>query len=227
MRFFNKVAYAVTFERTDPFYVLNVTDPYHIDELAAVEITGFSNYLHSMNDENCLILALGEDADTQGRVLGLQVSVFDACDVNNVTVTRHNIEDEEDVYSYSSASFDVKALRYNRETGRLVIPVDIDAHYSKNTESFHGFKTFLVTEDSITESCSVETGNDADNGGICYSCRGHFAPRSMIFGGDLTTTKTHFVTSTNLDTCKTIWQFDVQVDKHDDNEHHYGCCGYW
>lgn len=91
VRFFDNVAYAVTFERTDPFYVLDMKDPYNLDVLAEVEISGFSTYLHSMNDKNCLILAIGQEADENGRVLGLQLTVFDACgieDGQDVTFTR-------------------------------------------------------------------------------------------------------------------------------------------
>lgn len=231
VRFFDNVAYAVTFERTDPFYVLDMKDPYNLDVLAEVEISGFSTYLHSMNDKNCLILAIGQEADENGRVLGLQLTVFDACgieDGQDVTFTRHTIEQEENVYSDSSATWDVKAVRYNRETGRLIIPVDIYSYeYNEGSKnSFHGFKTYIVTEKSITESCSIETGNENDKLDGCYSCLNSFAPRAMIFGGDVTTTKGHFVTSTDLNTCKQVWQFSVAVteEKEDDI---YGCCGYW
>lgn len=235
MRFFDNVAYAVTFERTDPFYVLNVTDRLNLEVLAEVEITGFSSYLHSMNDENCLILAIGEEADEDGRALGLQISVFNACDLGNVEVTRHNIETEDNVHSYSNAQWDVKAFRFNRETGRLILPVDMyswgdekpwgeETKNGSTSSSFHGFKTYIVTADSITESCSVQTGNDQDDMGICYSCQGSFSPRSMIFGGDLMTTKAHFVTSIDLDTCTQVWQFKVTLAE---EEQVYGCCGYW
>jgi len=48
--------------------------------------------------------------------------------------------------------------------------------------------------------------------------------RSVIFGGDLTTTRTHFVTSTDLTTCDAIWQF--RVDDTTEYSGEYGCCGF-
>jgi hypothetical protein len=212
----------VTFERIDPFYVLNVTDSSNLEVLAEVEITGFSAYLHSMNDENCLILAIGQEANQSGGILGVQISVFDACDVDNVNVTRHTIELEDNVYSSSNALWDIKSVRFNRDTGRLIIPVDVH-DWQNEANSFHGFKIYVVTADSIVEDCSVEAGNNLLNGDVCYGCRGVLEPRSMIFGGDLMTTKAHVVTSTDLNTCEQVWQFGVTVPEDDA----YGCCNYW
>ena len=47
VRFFGSLAYAVTFEKTDPFYVLAL-DPTNPRVLGDLEITGFSLYLHSI-----------------------------------------------------------------------------------------------------------------------------------------------------------------------------------
>jgi hypothetical protein len=175
-----------------------------------------------MNDKNCLILAVGQEADKNGGILGVQISVFDACDVNDVKITRHTVELEENVYSDSNALWDIKSVRFNRNTGRLIIPVDIH-DWQDEANSFHGFKIYTASADSIVEDCSVEAGNDSVNGDVCYGCRGKFESRSMIFGGDLMTTKAHFVTFTDLDTCEPIWQFGVTVPEDDG----YGCCNYW
>jgi uncharacterized secreted protein with C-terminal beta-propeller domain len=99
VRFFDNIAYAVTFERRDPFYVLDLSDPSNPKAIAELNISGFSGYLHSINNDNTLILAIGEDADEDGNVLGLQITLFDERNSTNpVTLHRHNIEKSRDTY---------------------------------------------------------------------------------------------------------------------------------
>lgn len=75
VRFRGDRAYVVTFRRTDPLYVLNLSDdndPFIEGEL---EIEGFSAYLEPVSDN--LLLGLGRAADSTGRLEGLKVSLFD------------------------------------------------------------------------------------------------------------------------------------------------------
>ncbi len=83
VRYFGERAYVVTFEQTDPLYVINLSDssdPYIEGEL---EITGFSSYLHPLNDT--LLLGLGQAADDSGFTQGVKLSLFDTSDPANPT----------------------------------------------------------------------------------------------------------------------------------------------
>jgi uncharacterized secreted protein with C-terminal beta-propeller domain len=74
VRFLADRAYAVTFMQIDPLYVLDLTDaadPYIAGEL---EITGFSDFLHPVNDD--LLLGLG-----RGGEGGLKLELFDVSDI--------------------------------------------------------------------------------------------------------------------------------------------------
>jgi uncharacterized secreted protein with C-terminal beta-propeller domain len=75
VRFFDNIAYAVTFEQTDPFYVLDLTNPETPVVLGELEILGFSSYLHSINSENTKLLAVGRQATANGTVQGLKIRV--------------------------------------------------------------------------------------------------------------------------------------------------------
>lgn len=147
----------MTFERTDPFYKLDVQNPRNIRELAAVEITGFSQYLHPFDDSEEMIIALGQEADDQGRVLGLQISLFDMRQSQKPEVIRHNIEVDPDKWSSSEALWDPKAVRFNKKTGLLIIPVNLEKSEPEKGY-FNGFKIFTVTETSVTEhtDCSID-----------------------------------------------------------------------
>jgi uncharacterized secreted protein with C-terminal beta-propeller domain len=58
-RFMGEVPYLVTFERIDPLYVIDLSTP--TDPLIAGElmVTGFSDFLHAVNDD--LLMGLGQD----------------------------------------------------------------------------------------------------------------------------------------------------------------------
>ena len=104
------VAYVVTFERTDPFYIIdlsNVTNPEMVGEL---QIPGFSSYLHPLKINGVpLILGIGEDVSEEtGRRIGVKVSLFDVSNssdpIENATFV--------DKGAYSAAGNDFYAFRY-------------------------------------------------------------------------------------------------------------------
>ena len=81
VRLFNDYAYFVTFKRTDPLYVVDMRNPRGMRVVAALEIPGFSDYLHPINQN--LLLGVGEKANEKGRVQGLKISLFDISNPKN------------------------------------------------------------------------------------------------------------------------------------------------
>lgn len=218
VRFFDNIAYAVTFEQTDPFYVLDLENGAKV--LGEVEISGFSSYLHSINDDNTLILAIGQETDSDGMILGLQLTVFDMSDpASPAVLQRHVVESSSNVDSYSDALWDFKAIRY--AGGRLILPMDIYPIYENvtDTESFHGFVTFAVNATGITEECSINHVQEMSTT-VCYYCSS-LPRRSMIFDGNVVTMQNHGAMSTNMDTCQDQWQLALSVPSGDD------CCNAW
>ena len=78
VRFIGDRGYVVTFRQFDPLYVLDLGNP--ADPLAAgvLEAPGFAQDLFAVGDG--WLLGVGRDADTQGRVTGLALSLFDVRD---------------------------------------------------------------------------------------------------------------------------------------------------
>jgi len=219
VRFFDNIAYAVTFERRDPFYVLNLTDASMPEAIGELDISGFSSYLHSINDDNSMILAIGEEADDDGNVLGLKLTLFDVSDPTN-PIDKHNLYIEKDPNTWSSSDslWDYKATRYAAE--RLIIPMDINSA----TSSFRGFRVYIANEDMIAQECEIDHGPEKTDqiwGYECYSCYNHLPRRSFIFKGDLMTTDGHRIISTDLGDCTRVWNQTIDVHNGDD------CCGYW
>lgn len=78
VRFLGNRGYAVTFRRTDPLYVLDLSNPADPKTAGELQITGFSDYLFPL--DNGLLLGVGKEADERGRVTGVKVSLFDVAD---------------------------------------------------------------------------------------------------------------------------------------------------
>ncbi len=145
VRFMGAKGYVVTFEQIDPLYTLDLSEPTQPTVVGELEVTGFSSYLHSIDDE--WLLAVGMEADEEGRVRGLAVSVFDVRDVANPTLAhRCLIEGEEDTWSWSEALNDHHAFTYHR--GVLSIP----AYIGGADGQFSGLLVLAVDpEDGIYE----------------------------------------------------------------------------
>ncbi len=79
VRYAGDVAYLVTFRQTDPFYTVDLADPAAPKVLGELKITGYSGYLHPIADD--LVIGVGQEATTEGRVQGTKVSLFDVSDL--------------------------------------------------------------------------------------------------------------------------------------------------
>jgi len=122
VRFMKDKAFLVTFLRTDPFYAIDMSNHSMPVEKSALKITGFSNYIHPYDKDGNILITVGQDATDDGRVLGLQVSIFNATDLSNLSLLfRHNVENETNVWSSSDALFDHKAFRFLHESKKLII----------------------------------------------------------------------------------------------------------
>lgn len=69
VRFLGNRGYVVTFRQTDPFYVLDLSNPQKPEVKGELKIPGFSSYLHPLADN--LILGIGQES---GKV---KLSLFD------------------------------------------------------------------------------------------------------------------------------------------------------
>ena len=79
VRYFGDIAAVVTFRQTDPLYLLDLSGQPKV--LGELKVPGFSTYLHPIGDG--LLLGIGQDADKNGMVTGMQASVFDISDLSS------------------------------------------------------------------------------------------------------------------------------------------------
>jgi hypothetical protein len=193
-------------------------NPATAEILGELKITGFSAYLHSINDANTLLVGVGQEADENGNILGLQVSLFDASDPTNpILVHKATVEEEKDTWSSSDVLFDFLAFRYvplGPEVGIVIIPVRVESWNQGKTGNFDGFYVYDVSPDGIVLRTTIShVESEAFYG--CYSSA-QLPQRSMVFNGNVTTLKGHSVFSTDLDTGSTTWMFELDQPTADD-----------
>lgn len=81
VRFVGSRAYAVTFRRTDPLFVIELADPQDPKLLGALEVPGFADRLYPLGDR--LLLGVGHDTVEVGgfdQRVGVLVSLIDVSD---------------------------------------------------------------------------------------------------------------------------------------------------
>jgi inhibitor of cysteine peptidase len=126
VRFMGDKCYLVTFKKTDPLFVLDLSQPENPKVLGELKIPGYSDYLHPY-DETHLIGLGKETVDAQegdfAWYQGLKLSLFDVSNVNNpVQLSKYVIGDRG---TDSIALTEPKAFLFDKEKGLLVIPVNL------------------------------------------------------------------------------------------------------
>ncbi|MGE4572619.1 MAG: beta-propeller domain-containing protein [Candidatus Izemoplasmatales bacterium] len=120
VRFVGDYGYIVTFEQTDPFYVINLSDPENPFKEGELEIPGFSTYLQALNNQFMLGIGFG---DSSGGTNGLKISIYDISDKTNPQVFDEVIFDYADFgWGWSSATYNHKDLLVSLSKGIIALP---------------------------------------------------------------------------------------------------------
>ncbi|MCG3138476.1 MAG: hypothetical protein HJJLKODD_02341 [Phycisphaerae bacterium] len=125
-RFIRDRGFLVTFLQTDPLFTIDLSDPTAPQVAGELHVPGFSEYIHLL-DENHL-LTLGRAGTEEGRILGLQLSIFDITDfANPQLLTTEQIGTSWN--TYSEAEYNHKAFTWYEAENLLAIPVFIGPDY--------------------------------------------------------------------------------------------------
>lgn len=127
VRYFGERAYIVTFEQTDPLYVIDVPVADEPVILGSLEIPGFSDYLHPL--DNNYLLGVGQEVEVitepsgwqRVNTTGMKVSLFDINDPTNpIEATNLTIAN-----GYTPVSYDHRALSVLKLAGtyRFALPL--------------------------------------------------------------------------------------------------------
>jgi hypothetical protein len=167
-RFVGDRGYVVTFETTDPLAVVDLSDPEDLRVLGRLEIPGFSEYMHPIDDDH--LLTIGQNTDGGGRAVGLMLQIFD---VSNPTAPQQTHTYRFADGGYSEASVNHKAFTFHTPAGTpagqgyLAFPyVNYSfAPYGSTLEVFHvgtssGFVKLgaISHTQALQELCAAQSG---------------------------------------------------------------------
>lgn len=149
VRFDGDRGYVVTFKKTDPLYVFDLSDPHAPKTAGELKIPGFSTYMHMMDATH--LLTIGYDAADQGDFAwftGVMLQIFDVSDPKNpVLAHKERIGTRG---SSSEALADHLAFNYFAPKNLLAIPMTVCEGGNQNggygtTMSFSGLMVYDVT----------------------------------------------------------------------------------
>ena len=155
VRFMGDRGYLVTFERTDPLYVIDLTDPSDPKVTGTLEIPGFSNFLHPVSES--VLMGIGQ-IDSLAKI-----EFFDVADLTAPASLGAIALDSTMDYSYSPAEWNRKAFTYWRraeDQHRMAIPVE---GYLKDSWQW------------VSRLYLFEINNPADPGALTLTTPGYLA----------------------------------------------------
>ena len=150
VRFMGNRAYMVTFERIDPLYVIDLSDPSLPSIVGELEVPGFSDLLHEVSDD--LLLGLG----SSDRFFP-KLELYNVSDVTSPTSQGLIELGEEMDWSYSPAQYNRYAFTYlaGNETDRLTVPYVASGLRGDEYQQIERIALFEITNKNEPEAAAV------------------------------------------------------------------------
>jgi inhibitor of cysteine peptidase len=124
-RFMGDKCYLVTFQKIDPFFVIDLSQPTYPQVLGELKIPGYSDYLHPFDETH--IIGVGKDTVERNEVSswyqGLKLSLFDVSNVSDPKQISNVVIGDRGTDSLVLT--DPKAFLFDQSRNLLVIPVDL------------------------------------------------------------------------------------------------------
>lgn len=169
-RFYGDILYLVTFERVDPLFVIDLTNPSEPVALGELKVPGFSTYLHRLDSSNVMGIGLENSS--------VKVSIFNVTDPYNPTERCSYVFLGE--YTYSPALWDHHAVLIDVEKGLMVIPL---TYSSGNGSMMQGMAVLnLSPQWNITLRGFVDLGDWVWNARSVYigDCLYSISPTKVV-----------------------------------------------
>lgn len=131
VRFLQNKAYIVTFLRTDPLYIIDLSDPEEPTITDEIHLPGYDTYQHPWGEN--YLLGLGYQADDNGSVTGIKLTAYETSTGSSSALQTYELlayetsNDGENEwswsYGYSEALWNHKALLVSVKDGLFGFPV--------------------------------------------------------------------------------------------------------
>jgi uncharacterized secreted protein with C-terminal beta-propeller domain len=143
MRFDRDRGYMVTFRQTDPLFTFDLSDPLNPRTTGELKVDGFATYIQVVGSNNNRLLTIGRSADSNGRVTGNKLQLFDVTKLSDpVLLGSYELGN-----GWSAALYDHHAFLYYENLGILAIPY---YDYGNAGSYSSGLKVFAISDSSIS-----------------------------------------------------------------------------
>lgn len=205
-RFMGRRGYLVTFKKVDPFFTLDLSDPYRPRVVGKLKIPGFSDYLHPYDETH--IIGVGKETveAEEGDFAwyqGMKMAIFDVSDFENPRELHRIIIGDRG--TDSEALRDHKAFLFSRERNLLVLPIqlaEIDPYQKQdpNFRNAYGQQTFrgAFVYDISLERGFLERGRITHDYYHDYYGGSGNIRRALYIGNDLYTISDSYIKVNNL-----------------------------
>ncbi|MEN9807382.1 MAG: hypothetical protein RL756_1902 [Pseudomonadota bacterium] len=151
VRFIDRRAYLVTFERTDPLYVIDLQNPAQPAIVGELEIPGFSDLLHPVSE--ALLLGIGGSGAGRAKVELFNIADPDAPQSAGVLELGADFD-----HSFSPAQYNRYAFTYlaGDSIDRFVVPYSAWRFRDDTFSSKDAFALFELAGKAQPESASVQ-----------------------------------------------------------------------
>lgn len=152
VRFIGKRAYVITYEQTDPLFVIDVSDPDDPRIDGEVKIDGFSSLLVPVEGDR--LIGVGYINGTNNETEGVKLALFDVSDPSRPKV----LDEKEFEHIESEAQYDHHALVQNEKAGYLAIPY-----------SYRDYTDYIIEdaeEPTVTADSYMPPENTTKFGGV-------------------------------------------------------------
>jgi inhibitor of cysteine peptidase len=213
-RFMGNRCYLVTFQKVDPLFAIDLSNPENPTVLGKLKIPGYSDYLHPY-DENTLIGIGKETVEAEGGDFswyqGVKISLFDVSDVQNprelakIEIGNRGTD--------SPALYDHHAFLFSKAKNLLVIPI-LEATIDENDFSgsvpdnyygeytYQGAYVFHISPDGIElqgRITHLDNSTDLLKSGYWFNSE-YEVERSLYIENDLYTLSQGMIKINSLDT---------------------------
>ena len=133
VKYIGDMAYVITYEQTDPLFIIDLSDPENPDILGEVKISGFSTMLVPVDEKTLLGIGYSTEENEFGEATnGLKLALFDISNPAKPKV----IGEKEFEGVDSEVQYEPKALVVNSEKNYYAIPATFDDYESQGALVF-------------------------------------------------------------------------------------------
>lgn len=164
-RFMEDKGFVVTFRRVDPLFTLDLANPYKPQVMGELTVTGFSTYMHKLDDEH--LFTIGDEVDPEDpRRRNVALSIFNVADLSRpYLVNRYDIGTR---YGNSEASWEHRAFtmyrRGSEDFSYLAIPFADYAMTDDNEVFWSSFQSTLKV--FKVDNFTIEEIGEVDHSGL-------------------------------------------------------------